>query len=33
MAKKATAPASQFNIPLIKEGVKVKGTILKEIEN
>ena len=33
MAKKATAQQSLFNVPLIKEGVKVKGTILKEIEN
>ena len=34
MAKKATAPAaSQFTVPLIKEGQKVKWTILKEIEN
>ena len=34
MAKKASAPAaSQFTVPVIKEGQKVKGTILKEIEN
>ncbi len=34
MAKKATATkASQFTVPVIKEGQKVKGTILKEIEN
>ena len=34
MAKKAIAPAtSQFTVPVIKEGQKVKGTILKEIEN
>ena len=33
MAKKAVAQASQFNVPLIKEGQKIKGTILKEIEN
>jgi hypothetical protein len=33
MAKKATAHQSQFTVPLIKEGQKVKGTILKEIEN
>ena len=34
MAKKAAATkASQFTVPMIKEGQKVKGTILKEIEN
>ncbi|MDR0860312.1 MAG: S1 RNA-binding domain-containing protein [Candidatus Peribacteria bacterium] len=33
MAKKATASTSQFIVPSIKEGQKVKGTILKEIEN
>lgn len=34
MAKKAVATkASQFTVPMIKEGQKVKGTILKEIEN
>jgi hypothetical protein len=34
MAKKATtAQTSQFTVPLIKEGQKIKGTILKEIEN
>jgi hypothetical protein len=33
MTKKATAQKSQFTTPLIKEGVKVQGTILKEIEN
>jgi len=33
MAKKATAHTSKFNVPLIKEGQKIKGTILKEIEN
>ena len=34
MAKKATAvKASQYTVPTIKEGQKVKGTILKEIEN
>ena len=34
MAKKATAvAASNYTVPVIKEGQKVKGTILKEIEN
>ena len=34
MAKKAAAvKASQYTVPTIKEGQKVKGTILKEIEN
>jgi hypothetical protein len=33
MTKKAAASQSQFNVPVIKEGQKVKGTILKEIEN
>jgi hypothetical protein len=34
MAKKATTQkVSQFTVPLIKEGQKIKGTILKEIEN
>jgi small subunit ribosomal protein S1 len=33
MPKKATAHTSQFNVPLIKEGQKINGTILKEIEN
>ena len=33
MAKKATAvAASNYTVPVIKEGQKVKGTILKEIE-
>ena len=34
MARKAAAAkASQFTVPVIKEGQKVKGTVLKEIEN
>ena len=34
MARKAAAEkANQFTVPVIKEGQKVKGTILKEIEN
>ncbi len=33
MVKKNAAFTSQFDVPLIKEGQKVKGTILKEIEN
>ncbi|MBO4203818.1 hypothetical protein J5893_03235 [bacterium] len=33
MAKKKEAIVSQFDVPLIKEGQKVKGVILKEIEN
>jgi hypothetical protein len=33
MAKKTAATTSQFIVPSIKEGQKVKGTILKEIEN
>ncbi|MDR0607421.1 MAG: S1 RNA-binding domain-containing protein [Candidatus Peribacteria bacterium] len=34
MAKKTTtASTSQFNVPLIKEGQKITGVILKEIEN
>ena len=34
MAKKATSPkGGTYQIPLIKEGVKVQGVILKEIEN
>ena len=32
MAKKATAQ-SQYNVPVIKEGQKVKWVILREIEN
>jgi hypothetical protein len=33
MAKKTATQTSQFKVPLIKEGQKVKGVILKEIEN
>jgi hypothetical protein len=33
MTKKTTAQKNQFVIPSIKEGVRIKGTILKEIEN
>jgi hypothetical protein len=33
MTKKTALQKSQFMVPSIKEGVRVKGTILKEIEN
>ncbi|MDR0650401.1 MAG: hypothetical protein LBG59_03145 [Candidatus Peribacteria bacterium] len=33
MTKKTAIQTSQFTVPSIKEGVRIKGTILKEIEN